>query len=146
MKAKRTKPDFNMCSYTAWERIAEHLPEQHRKVYTAFRSSGITTCRELSERSGLNYHMIQRRVKELRRDGYLKQDGYKVVNKRPATLYRIRNWQEAPDVIKEIDFKKEYLAQVELNGQLMQELLFFEKEIMIMKQVIQSYENIHQPS
>lgn len=53
-------------SKIAAEQALRTLPMQCLMVYEAFRKHGPATAKELSRRSGLDYHLISRRISDLK--------------------------------------------------------------------------------
>lgn len=66
-RARRTDPDSSHRAATA---ITPHLSSQRQQVWEALRKHPSRTTKSLAEVSGLDRHMVGRRMKELESRGY----------------------------------------------------------------------------
>lgn len=91
-------------SLEAWRSITkEHLLEHHAKILCALRDLRTASAEQISTRTNLTHHQVNRRMSELERMEIIYRTGAKVATRtgRSASCWALRNPNEAPKKVTE---------------------------------------------
>lgn len=95
-------------SLEAWRSITkEHLLEHHAKILCALRDLRTASAEQISTRTNLTHHQVNRRMSELERMEIIYRTGARVVTRtgRSASCWSLRNPNEAPKKVTESSIK-----------------------------------------